>query len=230
MSSERYRSAEQLLERHIRDMGEELGRVYNELSSELSRLYLKWDLYRQLYARSPRRIELLNQAAGYLFSVLQRALIDDVLLHLGRLTDAERIGQRENLTIRRLPPLVPDALRSQIEDLLAAAMTACEPMRVLRNRRLAHTDLEAAIYGTPLPGISHDQIGTAIASIHALLNRIELHFWKAPTMYEHTVAPPGDADSLVFYLLKGIRADERRHQRLLEGKPLPEDLEREDLP
>ena len=72
MSSERYRSAEQLLERHIRDMGEELGRVYNELSSELSRLYLKWDLYRQLYARSPRRIELLNQAAGYLFSVLHR--------------------------------------------------------------------------------------------------------------------------------------------------------------
>jgi hypothetical protein len=63
-----------------------------------------------------------------------------------------------------------------------------------------------------------------------LLNRIELHYWQAPTRYEEIVTPPDDADSLVFYLLKGIRWEEGRRQRLLDGKPLPEDLTREELP
>jgi hypothetical protein len=228
--TERYRSAEQLLERHIRDMGEDLGRVYNALTNEVSWLNVKWGLFRQLYAHSPRRIDLLNQAAGHFFGVLQCALIDDVLLHLGRLTDAESIGRRENLTIRRLPSLVPEVLRTEVDGLVTAAATACEPVRPWRNRRLAHTDLESAISKTPLPGIRHAQVDEALASFRALLNRIEVHFWQAPTMYKDTITPPGDADSLVYYLMKGIRADERRYQRLLKGEPLPEDLEREDVP
>src|SRR6266850_7702074 len=108
----RYKSAEQLLAQHIRDMGEELGRIYNALSNELTWLHVKWNLYRQLYAKSQKRLDLLNQAAGNFFGVLQRTLMDDVLVHLGRLTDSPRIAGRENLTIRRLPSIVPETLRT----------------------------------------------------------------------------------------------------------------------
>jgi AbiU2 len=228
--SARHRTAEELLERAIRDMGDELGPVYHELSNGLSRLHVKWRAYRQLYTRSPERIDLINKAAGWFFKVVQGALVGDVLLHIGRLTDLESIGRRDNLTIRRLPPIVPDALRGDIDALLAAVLTACEPIRTWRNRRGAHTDLDTAILGVPTPGITNEQVETVLASLRALLNRIEQHYWRAPTMYEHIVTPPGDADSLVYYLLKGIRADEARHQRLRDGKPTPEDLRNEELP
>lgn len=228
--TDRYSSAEELLERHIRDMGEELGRVYNALTNEVSWLHVKFGLWRQLYARSPQRVDLLNRAAGHFFGVLQRALVDDVLLHLARLTDRETVGGRATLTIRRLPSAVPEALRGDVETLVAAARAACDPVRPWRNRRLAHTDLESAISHAIVPGITDTQLEAALASFRALLNRIEGHFWQAPTAYELVITPPGDAEALVYYLMRGIRAEERRHERLLEGKPLPEDLEREDLP
>jgi hypothetical protein len=47
---------------------------------------------------------------------------------------------------------------------------------------------------------------------------------------DHIGTPPGDAEALVYYLYNGIRADEGRHERLLRGQPLPEDLEREKIP
>lgn len=228
--TERYRSAEELLERHIRDMGDELGRVYNALTTEVSRLHVRFGLWQKLYARSPQRVELLNRAAGHFFGEIQRALIDGVLLHLARLTDRERVAGRETLTIRRLPSVVPETLRLDVEALVAAAMTACEPVRPWRNRRLAHTDLESAIFNVLVPGITDTQLEAALASLRALLNRIEDHFWQAPTAYELVITPHGDADSLVYYLMKGIRAEKRQRERLREGKPLPEDLEPEDLP
>jgi len=228
--NERYRSADQVLARHRRDMGDDLGRVYNELSNGLSRLHVKWHLYRRLYAHSTGRIDLINKAAGWFFRVVQAALVGDVLLHIGRLTDQERIGSRDNLTIRRLPALVPEGLTADVTALHAAAITACEPIRPWRNRRGAHTDLETAIFGIPVPDITNEQVETALASLRALLNRIEHYYWRAPTMYEEIVTPPGDADALVYYLLKGIRSDEGRRRRLLDGKPLPEDLENEELP
>jgi hypothetical protein len=226
--SDRYRSTEEVLARDVRDMGEDLGRVYNELSSGLSRLQVKWGLYTQLYSRSSERIDLINQAAGWFFRVVQGALIGDVLLHIARLTDREQIRGRDNLTIRRLPALVPEALRADVTALEAAATMACKPIREWRNRRGAHTDLKTAIFGIPEPDITGAQVEAALASLRALLNRIGTNYSRAPTMYEHIGTPPGDADALVYYLLKGIRADEARHRRLLEGKPLPEDLERED--
>jgi hypothetical protein len=225
---ERYRTAERLLERAVTDMGEELGRVYNALSTQLSRLQITWNLYRQLYVRSQKRIDILNQTAGYFFGVLQRVLLDEALLHLGRMTDVESISKRENLTIKRLPSLVPKALRKEIEGLLAVVETAYKPMRLLRHRRIAHSDLQVAIGKDSLQGVSHAQIEATIAGLRAVLNRLELHYWRSETSYEHVNTPVGDADSLIYYLLKGIRAVERRDQRLREGKPLPEDLSPEE--
>ncbi len=228
--SDRYRATEDVLARHVRDMGDDLGRVYNELSNGLSRLQVKWNLYKQLYAHSSGRIDLINQAAGWFFKVVQGALIGDVLLHIARLTDPERVAGRDTLSIRRLTALVPEALRIDVATLEAAATAVCEPIRPWRNRRGAHTDLQAAIFGSPVPDITYEQVETAVASLRKLLNRIEQHYWKAATMYEEIITPPGDADALVLYLLKGIRSEDGRRQRLLDGKPLPEDLEHDKLP
>lgn len=47
-------------------------------------------------------------------------------------------------------------------------------------------------------------------------------------MYEFVVTGVGDADSLVYYLNRGIRAERARRERLRSGNSLPEDVAREE--
>jgi hypothetical protein len=121
-------------------------------------------------------------------------------------------------------------LRLEIQALVAKVLTASEPVRALRNRRLAHADLESAVFDVPLPSISRAQIETVLAALRAVLNRLAHHYWQTETRYADTITPFGDAESLVYYLMKGLRVEKARRQRLQEGKPLPEDLQTDDLP
>jgi AbiU2 len=219
-----YQSAEELLAKHVRDMGDHLGQVYNAMSNELSWLHVKWNLYRQLYATSPERVEILNRAASHFFGVLRRALVDDIAMHVARLTDPATIRGRQNLTIRRLPPLVPDALKAETKDLASAAMKACDSVRVWRNRRIAHIDLEWVTSHDPLPGVTFGQLGAAVESLCAVLHRLEQHYWQTSTMYADVITPSGDAESLVYFLWKGLLDEDRRRQRIRSGQPLPEDF------
>jgi AbiU2 len=215
--------SEELREKHIRDMGPELGRVYHALQYKVALLHLKWDQYRQLYAHSRARMEFLNNIAGDFVGAIQDPLYHDILLHLARLTDEPK----KNLTLRRLPKLVPHVLASEVKGLVEAAEKACKSATSARNKHIAHTDLALALAGTfdDLP--SRTEVEAALRAVRAVLDRLEAHYWKSPGT-QYAFSKGRDADSLVYYLLEGVRAYERRRERLLQGKPLPEDLEPED--
>jgi hypothetical protein len=74
------------------------------------------------------------------------------------------------------------------------------------------------------------QIDDALEALSAVLNRLVRHYRISKINYKLTVMPTGDADSLVRYLVKGLRQEDAQRRRLREGKPLPEDLEREEIP
>jgi hypothetical protein len=222
------RSSKEILEQCVQDLGAELGGVYNGLSSEVSWAHAKWNQYRQLYARSPERVDLLNQAASHFFGVLQELLCEDVILHLARLTDPPQIGRKDNLTLLRLPSLIPNTqLSAEVNDLLISVLTACASIRIWRNRRLAHRDLAIAMASLtdPLPGISRADIEGALASIRAMLNRVAGYYWNSKTDYQCVITSGRDADSLVYYLQLGLRAEEQRQERLERGEFLPEDIQ-----
>jgi AbiU2 len=214
--------------RHFREMGTELGSVYDVLRDDVVRIHMKWNQYRQLYARSPERIELLNQAAGHLFGLIQEVLLEDVVMHLARLSDSERTGRKENLSLQSLHALILDKqLASEIDALAKIALTACDFTRVWRNLRLAHRDraLSLASSADPLPGISRAMIEEALASIRAVLNQLSRHYIGSETNYQLVIAYGRDADSLVYHLRLGLRAEEKRSERLENGEFLPEDFE-----
>lgn len=224
------RSAEEVLAQHQRDMGPALGTIYNALWNDTAWLHAKWNEYRKLYGRSAERVDLLNQVARRFFRLLQDVLFEDTLLHLARLTDPPASFGKKNLSLRQLPPLVPNGqLAAELEALVAVAEDACVPARRWRNRRLAHRDLALALAttGDPLPGISRADVQRALGATSAVLNRLERHYWNSETRYGLFIAPANDADSLVRYLRSGLRAERRRLDRLREGKPLPDDLEPE---
>jgi hypothetical protein len=211
-------------------MGPDLGSVYNVLYNDVSWLHIKWGQYRQLFAQSQRRVDVINQAAGHFFRILQDALFEDIILHLARLTDPAQSGHKhkaqDNLSLRRLQLLVPDTLSVEVADLAQEALAACSAPRAWRNKRLAHRDLTVALATAddPLPGISRADVEKALAAFRKLLHRLEQHYWGSEVGYEHSLGGVGEADQLVYYLHKGLKAEQARHDRLISGKGLPEDI------
>ena len=149
----RYRADEEVRQEYVRHMGSELGELFYELFNDLSWLHMKWKQYRDLFGTNAERIELLNSAAPLFVGILQRVILDDVILHLARLTDWPKSSGRDNLTVRRLPDLIGDeALRDHAESALSRVMATCVSARKWRNRRIAHSDLRFLLpyVGCPL--------------------------------------------------------------------------------
>jgi hypothetical protein len=216
-------SSEELLEQACRAMGPELGSVYHALKSELVRLHMKWRQYRLLYAESPERIEVLNQAASHFFGILQEVLLEDVVLHIARLSDSEKSVGKENLSFRRLPSLISDKdLAVEVGSLVGSALTACGFARDWRNRRLAHGDLALALASSkdPLPGISRADIEGAMLSIRTLLNRLSGHYIDSEVIYQLLITNGGGVDSLVYYLQQGLPKPGKASGAIGEGEVL----------
>jgi len=60
------------------------------------------------------------------------------------------------------------------------------------------------------------------------LNRFERHYWNSEVYYDTILTDLGDADSLVYYLSKGLKAEQAWRERLQAGTPLPGDLAPEE--
>jgi len=183
-------TSEELKARHIRVMGEPLGELYHALWKELVWLYFKWAEYVALYGKGAKRVALMNRAAPFFFAVLQDVAWHDLLLHIARFVDpAESMGNKKktNLSIRALPPLIPDAtLQATVEDLVAKARDAAAFPVDWRMRRLAHRDLAVALdrHPEPLKPASRLKVKEALASLAAVLNEIDLHYCDSTVAYD----------------------------------------------
>ncbi len=208
-------SPEELRQEYVRVMGPDLGTVYYELFSDIAWLHLKWEQYRELFGKDDERIALLNRTAPLFFGFLDGALFEDVLLHVARLTDPPKSLGHENLSLTRLPELVPPAdLRDQIEEALQVTLARSRLARDWRNRRLAHADLATALGHSPatLEHPSRQSVEEALAAMRDLLNVLETDYRGGATAYDF-LAESGGADFLVHYLALGLEAEEARRRR-----------------
>lgn len=221
-------SAEEVYEQHLRLLGRELGSIYHALQNELTWLYAEWLEYTKLYGTSPTRVALLNDSAPFLFRLAQDSLWHDVLLGLARLTDPPKSAGKRNMPIKRLPEAVDDStLTSELQELVRDAERLCEFARQWRHKHLAHRDFDLAVMNAganPLPAVSRQQVGAALAGLSAVLNKIESHYFSSEVGFEH-FATRGDAEDLLHRLAVAARAEERYRERLLRGEGHAEDLE-----
>lgn len=219
-------TADEVLERHLRVLGPNLGSTYNALYNELVWLHVIWQQFRELFGVSAERIETLNEAAPLFFRIVQDSLWEETLLGLCRITDRTSVAGRPALTVRRLPDLVENAeVKQEIESLVADALTATAFARDWRNRQIAHRDLALALSNRaePLAFASRARVSAALTSLDKIIQRISAHFFRADLSFE-LIAPLGDAADLLRVLGDGLSAERARMARLLEGKPLVEDL------
>jgi len=216
-------TAEEVRAKYVDLMGADLGQLYHELQNEVVWVHRKWHEFKELYGKKSERIDLLNKIAPHFFWLLQKVLIDDVLLHLARLSDPPQSVNRDNLTIRRLAALVPDAdLKNRVEELIQEALTKCKFARDRRNRRLAHSDLQTSRneHPAPLLNASRQDVEWALESMRDLLNCLELYFCQSEVSYQLVIAP-GGADSLLSCLEAYLHSKEdevTRWQKVAEDQ------------
>jgi len=72
---------------NINSMGKDLGELYTAIWNEVVWLHMKWGECVELYGTRKSRIELLNKTASRFFRILQDIFLEDIILHISRLTD-----------------------------------------------------------------------------------------------------------------------------------------------
>ena len=204
------KTPEEVKDEYLRLMGDDLGRLFHELTSEENWLRDKWAVFQELFQRSQERLDLLDRTASHFFCSLRKLLFEDAMLHLSRLTDPSVSIGKTNLTVKRLPASISDPeLKASVETAIDDLVKNCEFARDMRNRWLAHTDLKTARREHPhtLPAVMPEDIARALQCLRAVLLLIEEHYSFPPTL---TLRDPWGAEALVHRLQIAARTEDER--------------------
>ncbi|BCG91434.1 AbiU2 domain-containing protein [Mesorhizobium sp. 131-2-1] len=201
-------------------MGVELGGIYAELVQELCSIYLVWGQYRILFGTTEARVDLLNQASGSFFRIVQDSLFDRVLLSISRMTDRPSIGPHQTLTVQRIAGLIPDAaFADTVRAKVGLALKAEEFCRDWRNNRIGHNNLEHRLNPSakPLKDATRLKVDEALAAISNVLNALSSHYLDSETAFEHILPLHPDAEGLLYVIHDGVRAQDERRKKLEVG-------------
>lgn len=197
--------------------------IYDALRTEVTWLHGRWICYRQLFAASPKRIEMLNECASAFFFIVQDVLLDEVQISLSKLTDPAKTGKKENLSLEQLQIQLElhgdSTLASRNRLTLNKLHSQCVTFRDWRNKQLAHMDLLTAMKSSPnpLPGVSREMIEDALSTLRDYLNAIEQHYNNSEYGYEHFIMS-SDGEALLATIRAGLRYEE-----LLQERKIPFD-------
>ncbi len=175
---------------------EDIRDMFVELCGDVVALRQKWDFYKTLFAQDNLSV-LTNLAVGST-QVMEETLRDSMTMAICRLSDPPQTSHQDNLTLRTLVQF-----QSSIPNLVTLErdfLTACDPVRRLRNKRVGHNDLNTRLepHTNPLPGISRGQIDRIIELAETILNTVIQQYASVDLRFE--LSYQGDAEALLFWL------------------------------
>ena len=158
-------------------MSPDLTDIYEALKQQLLWIIHKWSIYVELFSEK-ETVDLLNSVSPPTFRTVQDALFADTVMTLARMSDPPRSAGKDNLSFQRLKNIVsnefPGRIATSCSTLVDAFVAQCDPLRDLRNRQLAHSDLHLSlgVNSDPLPGISRKAIRSVLDCAVEILNQI----------------------------------------------------------
>jgi len=186
--------------------------MLKELHEELVRLYAKWQIWETLFGVSQHRMDLLNRSAVTFFGTVWETLMYDVVLGICRMTDPAG-GDRRNLVLEQLVLAAEDKRHADLMDslppLMAEVKEKCAFFRKIRNKKLAHRDLKAALNAEeyPVPGVSRHMFDEALGAIANVVDEFSSHWTGAQLGFSKSMIIPGGADELVEMLKRSLEYD-----------------------
>jgi hypothetical protein len=196
--------------------------IFQELWHEVCLLHANWKTYLELFG-NPEVYPVLNDTVPSFFKLIGNSLRTDMVMGVGRLTDALALGKKDNLCFERLIHVLRDnCADKEFLDRVAAEKDAilahCKPIKELRHRRIGHRDLSTALkyHPDPLPNIDRGHMQAALDMIAELMNEVEAYFENRTTAYAHPTLL-GTGSDLLDYLRFVLEMNEKEKRRLLGG-------------
>ena len=192
-------------------MPADLREVYQALQQQVLWLIAKRKIYVELYS-DKETVALLNRASPPTFRTVQDALFADTVMSLARMGDPPRSAGKDNLSFRRLKKILEEHFDGEISSscskLVDAFVDESEPLRTIRNRQLAHSDLKTVLGANtdPLPGVSLALIGSLLDRAAEILNEL-----AGAILDSHTTYDDVDSGFSAEGLLIALRLAEERH-------------------
>jgi hypothetical protein len=122
-----------------------IDNIANSLKCEVILLNLKWAIYKNSFEDKSRK-HLLTEIAPIIFTIFQKLLLDDIAITLCRITDPAESGSHQNNTLYQLLSQYQLLSENEINRIcLDNVKQKLEPVRRLRNKFLAHRDLDETL-------------------------------------------------------------------------------------
>ena len=209
---------------YVEKMGAELGPLFHATSSELSWMHWRWKQFRILFGEKPARLELLNQAAPFFFETVRQSLFEFTLLGIARLVGPPKSVGKANLSLQLIPPLCDPNLRDDVQTLVEKAKRDGAFAVEWRHRHIAHRDLALSLgNNTKLLEIAtRDKVENSLATLRNVLNRVEVKYCQATTLYESPT--PWDAESLLCVIRDGLLREKDRQACWDRGENHEDDI------
>lgn len=161
------------------------------------------------------RLRTMQQSAPGFFGILRDVLVDNVVLSLAVLTDPATTqvkgASRDNLSIDRVIEAIgtegtaPSDELDKIKAEAKSLRTAVSPIRLHRNRRIAHADADARLSPTDrLQEITVGDLRAAVKSTFVLLNRIQAIVQPGSCTSFDSPIITGCGESLIYLLRLGL--------------------------
>jgi hypothetical protein len=210
---ERALSPDQVVEKYRSAMPGQAGVVFADLWKDTVMLQGTWEVFSELFGAPEERLALLDDVSSYLFLTIRQSLIHQLYMILARMTDpafAGRDRSQHNLSLARLVHELREGgdggFAEQVEPRVKEIQVSCAPIRSLRHKVIAHSDLLVTLgAASPELGVKSAEFVRIMDRLKELVNHIESHYCKSTTLFEKTVAI-GAAESLYLNLERARRS------------------------
>ena len=220
--------AAQLADKYSKRMPGDLGPQYARLFQHVAWLHANWATFRYLFVSGEDRVGLLNDTASFFFKLVSHALRREIILGICRLTDPATSGRQsnqENLSLEQVVLEARKASDSKLADRLTAILERLRelviPMRKLRHKILAHSDLPTVLgrLPEPLQGVRPIDIQQALKAVATFMDAVQGYYCNSGPNVTWEPVAGGGADHLVIALEKARQAwtDEEAQARRQAG-------------
>ena len=235
-------SNEQRLNDTIDRLGEKMGRLYHFLYNDTLSTQMKWQEYKELYfhlEKKKKRTEILSESAPFFFSMINRMHWHDVIISIARITDNAKTGSGENATLPMLREILFDRILSledqeeifseleflkKMVDTMDKITLKCQPLRRLRNKVIAHADLEVAFAildqdykSKKIPKVTFDQVEGAVNELWTMIDLFEDYYFKRGTHHYVYLEAGSSALGLLCTLSEGLEMQKLRREAHEKG-------------
>ena len=169
-------------------MDANIQKLFLRIHEEVVNLFYCWKIYRQLFVSGEENLALLNRSGSNVFALLQSLIQENVLLTLCRLTDPEKTGAYENLSMRnilgKLEAAISVDVQADLRERLEMLGAATGKLRTHRSKRIAHLDLTHATNPELLPPVYFAEVEEALSLLEAIMRSVHLSVLNADTRYK----------------------------------------------